>query len=76
MRNRALAATRDASWFRNPGRAHKYHVVSSNGGSVCGIAILCDFTEAFADSVPAPMRCARAACKKAFDSAQSMKAQP
>lgn len=59
-----MAGMRDASWFRKPGRAGRYHI-EDRGSPACGVLSppgLVDLMEA-AD-VPLVLRCGRRACAK------------
>jgi hypothetical protein len=66
------AALRDASWFRSPGAASKYHVVSDDGGSACsGMPLVLETTglpvrdvTVNAGSVKAGLRCQRKGCRE------------
>lgn len=62
-----MAGMRDASWFRKPGRAGRYHV-DLDGYPACGVLLsppgLTNRTEA--SEVPEVLRCARRGCAQAW----------
>lgn len=57
-----LAAMRDASFNRKPGKAVAYHVVAQSGLSCCG-RLLNEGTVLPASAVPASQRCQQQGCK-------------
>lgn len=60
-----FAARRDASFYRNPGRGFRYHIIAKNGvSSVCGIPILDIDYKMLAPNVDPILRCNRPGCKK------------
>lgn len=65
-----LAAPRDASWYRNPGRGGKYHVQAGTWHgyriSRCGVLKLNDELLIDAARVPRVMRCKRRGCREAW----------
>jgi hypothetical protein len=63
----AVAARRDASWFRHPSRAGRYHIVSRDGvRSACGIPVLDEMSQRDARDIPEVLRCKRSGCRSAW----------
>jgi hypothetical protein len=59
-----LAATRDASWFRKPGYARRYHVVAGDGGSGCsGMPLVLELARRPED-IEQWLRCGRRGCRE------------
>lgn len=58
-----FAGRRDASWFRNPGVAWRYHVQRSDGWPACGMVAFLTAVIVASD-VPANLRCKRRGCKE------------
>jgi hypothetical protein len=66
-----VATMRDASWFRRPGRARRYHVLKS-GKAACGMcALFVMESEQPAHEVPEVLRCRRPGCRQAFEKARA-----
>lgn len=71
-RHAGRAALRDASWYRSPGRAGRYHIVGGDGGSeCCGMPLILEDTGiAPRDMTVDPaaveefLRCRRYGCKE------------
>lgn len=62
------AARRDASRYRKPGRAGRYHImIDGELGSRCGLVILDDSDVIPAGDVAKVLRCRRNGCKQHFD---------
>jgi hypothetical protein len=60
------AAMRDASWFRKPGKARRYHVIKQ-GRAACGlIALFVKESAQPVHAVPEALRCKRNGCREAF----------
>jgi hypothetical protein len=71
-----MAAMRDASWFRRPGRARRYHVLK-RGCSACGVyALFVEETKLPANEVPPALRCRRPGCRQAFEKAEAQLPAP
>lgn len=65
-----VAAMRDASWRRYPGRARRYHAIK-NSRALCGMRALFVMEAAIPlKDVPQALRCRRPGCRKAFEEAQ------
>lgn len=73
----ARAAMRDASWWSNPGRATRYHIIDTRKGSVgsyvadvmarCGTPMIVnDYTLTRLTEVPQALRCKKNGCKQGW----------
>lgn len=59
------AAWRDASWFRYPGRARRFHVLRTDDSAACGLpGFLCVDGSRVVDDVPRELRCRRNGCRQ------------
>lgn len=71
-----MAAMRDASWWRCPGRAARYHILGSQiETAYCGTPAL--FCEAIpGDEVPLDLRCQRNGCRQGWPEGLPAQRQP
>lgn len=66
------AAWRDASWYKKPGTAYRYHVVGDDSGSACsGMPLILESVSipvrdqtVPAESVAEHLRCKRRGCRE------------
>jgi hypothetical protein len=64
---KVFAAWRDASWFRLPGVAKRYHVLDDNGEALCGLqGFLLSKDRLLAWRVNPVLRCQRNGCRQAW----------
>ncbi|KXO92913.1 Uncharacterised protein (plasmid) [Tsukamurella tyrosinosolvens] len=69
-----IAALRDASWHNYPDTSStkKYHLfLDGDALSLCGRAVIADFTAVPAQGVAASDRCFRSECKQGWAQVQS-----